>query len=140
MLEEVNSHINIISNIDKIEFFNSLTDEFITSFVNCLTIIGKRHILSSTLITYSEQFANREFKKFHKIIHSDDPLDNLKSIYDESKYEIYNAICGYTNNPNFNPLTKIQLYDVIDTIPTKVENHFQFDLNHISYVYIIYEK
>jgi len=140
MLEEVNNHINIISNIEKIDFFNTLTDEYITSFVNSLTIMGKREMLSSTLIEYTKQFANRKFKKFHKIIHSDDPLDNLNSTYSDTKYEIYNATYGYNNNPNFNPLTKIQLYDVIDGQPTKVENHFIFGINHISYVYIIYEK
>ena len=140
MLEEVNTHINIISNIDKIEFFNTLTDEFITNFVNCLTIMGKRDTLSSNLINYSTQFANREFKKCHKLIHSDNELANLNLIYDETNYEIYNGLYGYNNNPNFNPLTKIQLYDIINKNPKKVDNNVQFDLNHISYVYIIYEK
>ena len=145
MLDEVNTRVNIISNIDKIEFFNTLTDEFITSFVNCMSIIGKKETLSPTLITYSEQFANRNFKKLHKLIHSDVKLDEIKNIYPDTEYEIYNASYGYSNNPTKNPLNKIQLYDIVmnDTknkIPIKVDNKIPYNVDHMSYVYIIYEK
>lgn len=140
MLEEVNNHINIISNINKIDFFNTLTDEFITSFVNFMKVVGKKEELSATLISYSEQFANRQFKKLHTLFHSDTKLDKLKISYDSSKYDIYNASYGYCKDAAKNPLNKIQLYEIIGNKPIKVENKVSYPYDHVSYVYIIYEK
>jgi oligoribonuclease (3'-5' exoribonuclease) len=143
ILNEINSHINIISNIDKISFFNSLTDEFIINFVNSMIIAGASDKLCPNLIKLSNQFANRKFKKLHKLIHSETKLDikELAELYGPDKYEIYNASYGYCNNSKFNPLNNVSYY-TYDSYKGYVitNNQNVYMPNHTSYVYIVYEK
>ena len=139
MIQEINGNINIISNIDKVEFFIRLTDDFILNYVNILQTHNIK--INQNLIELDSKLSNRQYMKHHTTIYSFDELSNeqLQLLNPNNQYFIHKALSSYVRNSLENPLSKINLYNNDKKMVEVTEKMYQDLEEKPEYIYLFYK-
>lgn len=139
MIQEINGNINIISNIDKVEFFIRLTDDFILNYVNILQTHNIK--INQNLIELNSKLSNRQYMKHHTTIYSSSELSNeqLQLLNPDNQYFIHKALSSYVRNSLENPLNKINLYKGDKKMVEVTEEMYQDLAEKPEYIYLFYK-
>lgn len=141
LIREINLIVPIIANISNVDFFKMLTDDYITNFVNYMTLINPDILLSPELLQFDLDFHSQQFKKCKYECHTTIKLSDfeLNKHFNSESDTLHKATYGYVNSNKQNPLNLVTVCRKLDDKYQKIANTYNYNQNTFEHVYLVFE-